>query len=577
MRGGEDLEELCRLLTSFSQEELSLLNDRISNPGKRALDLSEVLAEAVRISSSKDDKLAKNLSPLIERGVSTSIKNNPREFTQILAPVMGPAIRASILNALREYTTSMDRVIQNSISPEGLSWRFEAWRTGKTFGEIALYHTLEYKVEHIFLIRREDGTLISHVSSSDSKSEAPDAVSGMLTAIDDFINDSFGVDSNTGLGKMQIGDLSVLISKGNTAIIAAVIRGEIPDGYRTEITSALDSFEFEYMDELKSPDLDTGVFLGFNQRLIELLQSKVKHEDRGEAGDNKSKLKKLCLASLLLLGLGWYWFYSYTNSRTWKKFFEYIDDQPGIVVTEVDKKGEFFRVEGLRDPLSTDPEKLFARQDFYEQDKVIFDFQPFHSLETEIVRQRVIRKFSPPDEVRVSVSPEGVLSAKGVASLNWVRNFGRHSPSVSGVKEVDISKLAVSQKGRFDELKTKIEQEFIALSTNSDRLSNTLSNESLEKLQATAKDLLEFGQLAIRLSKSQRYILKIYNPLRKRTDPPRALDLVYLNRARNELLEHGVLPTMIRIDDSSNPDEACLRFPDLCSADQVFIYLKGSN
>ena len=329
---------------------------------------------------------------------------------------------------------------------------------------------------------------------------------------------------------MQIGDLSVLISKGNTAIIAAVIRGEIPDGYRTEITSVLDAFEFEYLDELKSPDLDTGFFLGFNQRLIELLQSKLKHEERGEARDkdNNSKLKKICLASLLLLGLGWYWFHSYTSGRTWKKFFEYIDDQPGIVVTEVEKKGEFFRVQGLRDPLSTDPEKLFMRQEFYEQDKVIFDFQPFHSLETEIVRQRVIRKFSPPDEVKVSVSPEGVLSAQGVASLNWVRNFGRHSPSVSGVKEVDVSKLAVSQKGRFDELKTKIEKEFIVLSTDSDSLSNTLSSESIDKLHSMAKDLLEFGQLAIRLSKSQRYILKIYNPSRKRTDPPRAIDLVCL-------------------------------------------------
>jgi len=574
MRGDEDLQELCRLLTTFSQEELRLLSERISNPGKRASDLSEVLAEAVQISTSRDNKLANNLAPIVEGGISSSIKNNPKQFTQILAPVMGPAIRASILNALREYTTSMDRVIQNSISPQGLAWRVEAWRTGKTFGEIALYHTLEYKVEHIFLIKKSDGTLISHVSSAISKTEAPDAVSGMLTAIDDFVNDSFGVDSDTGLGKMQIGDLSVLISKGRSAVIAAVIRGEIPDGYRTDITSALDSFEFEYIDELKESNQDTSVYLAFNQRLIELLQVKLKHE---ETTEKSGSLKKICIGSLLLFGLGWYLFSSYLEGRTWKKFFEYIDDQPGIVITEIEKKGGFFKVDGLRDPLATDPDKLYLRQEFYDQDKVIFNFQPFHSLEREIVRQRVIRKFSPPDEVKISVSPEGLLAARGIASANWVRDFTLHAPGISGVKKIETAGLVASQRGRFDELMAEIEGQFITFSDSLTNLNSQLDQENSERIVSIKNNLVELNQLAASLSLSQRFSLRSYNPSRKKTDPITAVDLVRLDRIRDELVNKGVLPGIISVDQSTDPDQACLGFPNMCSADQAFIYLKSLN
>ena len=78
------------------------------------------------------------------------------------------------------------------MSKQGLKWRFEALRTRKPFAEVILLHTLVYQVEQIFLIHKDTGLTLQHVVSKAELANDPDLVSGMLTAIKDFVQDSFG-------------------------------------------------------------------------------------------------------------------------------------------------------------------------------------------------------------------------------------------------------------------------------------------------------------------------------------------------------------------------------------------------
>ena len=54
-----------------------------------------------------------------------------------------------------------------------------------------LKHTLVYRVEHVFLIHRHTGLLIANAASQDATSQDPQLVSSMLSAIQDFVRDSF--------------------------------------------------------------------------------------------------------------------------------------------------------------------------------------------------------------------------------------------------------------------------------------------------------------------------------------------------------------------------------------------------
>ena len=73
-------------------------------------------------------------------------------------------------------------------------------------------------------------------------------VSGMLTAIRDFAQDSFRVSDDEALDTLQVGELSVWIEQGPHAILAAVIRGTAPPELRTALQEALERVHARFGD-----------------------------------------------------------------------------------------------------------------------------------------------------------------------------------------------------------------------------------------------------------------------------------------------------------------------------------------
>lgn len=567
----EELAELCRLLTTLSPIELQELKERLNNPNLRAVEISEVIADAIRISSNKGDKLGNTLSPLVKDAVSSTIKKNPQELSSALAPVMGPAIRASILNALREYTGSMDRMIQHSVSTKGIGWRLEALRTGKSFAEVVLYHTLEYRVEHVFLINKEDGLLISHLSNTDASSSAPDAVSGMLTAIYDFVNDSFKVGSeDRELGQMRIGDLSVLVCKSEHALLSAVVRGGIPNGFRDQLNQTLEGFELQFRDELDADELDTSKFASFDDRLDDLLQMKLKHSLEKESPKSKwLKMSLIALASFFLLR---YFFISFLENRTWNTFLNYLNDKPGLVITSVDKKGSYYNVKGLRDPLAVDPEKLYQRQDFYGKGLVSFNFKSFQSLEHEIVRQRVVKKFSPPEEVLFDVNSQGVLTVSGVGSKDWVENFNSLAQEIVGVNKVDSSNLKVSSVGRYQEIQDVLQKQSFAFSITENFEQGLFEEENKKTLDRIASLIAEFYELAETEDGKTKINIKVHFPKEVSSDKPSSRLFSFRNKVYSELISRRVPSSYLDLSNQFYQREACDRFPKFCKNEEPFLY-----
>jgi hypothetical protein len=109
---------------------------------------------------------------------------------------------------------SLNRTLEQSFSWQGLKWRVESVRSGIPISQIALLQGLVYRVEQVFLIHRETGLLLNHVEQLDIQNQNADLVSSMLTAINDFVGDSFRVETNRNLGSIEIGDLSIWIEQG---------------------------------------------------------------------------------------------------------------------------------------------------------------------------------------------------------------------------------------------------------------------------------------------------------------------------------------------------------------------------
>src|SRR5687768_1861837 len=118
--------------------------------------------------------------------------------------------------------------VEVSLSARGIKWRIESWRTGVPYAQVVIKHALVYRVEQAFLIHAESGLLIAHATAPGLKVPDADLISGMLSAIQDFVRDSFRPGEGATLRTFSVGDHTVQVEAGPMALVALAIQGEAP-------------------------------------------------------------------------------------------------------------------------------------------------------------------------------------------------------------------------------------------------------------------------------------------------------------------------------------------------------------
>ena len=424
--------ELRGLLIGAELEALQDLQDRLDDPERRTKDVSGVLSEALA-QHAEDPALSKALSPTVEAAVLTSVRTNPRALADALFPVIGPAIRKSLSHMLSAMLEGMNRALQHSFSLQSLGWRLEALRTGKSFSEIVLLRTLLYRVEQVFLIHRETGLLLRHATAEGSHEGVQDAdmVSGMLTAIRDFVQDSFGgVESGQALEELRVGEMDVWVVQGPHAILAAVVRGNAPKELRNTLDEAVEAIHLRFGTLLETFQGDTEPFAEVHDYLEPCLRSQY----RGKDGKERNRLVPALVAGLVIALAAWWAISSWTESRRWNDYLTRLRAEPGIVVVSEETRGGNHYVVGLHDPLSRDPEDILSETDL-NPETVVARWEPYQALLPRfiVIRSRAI--LQPPADVSLSFG-SGVLYVRGPVEAQWMAEADRLAKLVPGVVEL---------------------------------------------------------------------------------------------------------------------------------------------
>lgn len=427
------LVELRRLILGTMESDLAKLQLRLDDPDLRANELSHVLPEAIINRSSRDDGLVNALTPTVEKSLRFSIKGNLKAFADALFPVMGPAIRKAISEALRTMLESLNQALDNSFSMQGIKWRLEALRSRKPFSEIVLLNSIVYRVEQVFLIHKKTGLLLQHVVSAETGIEDADMVSSMLTAIRDFVADSFNVNEDQGLETIRVGELTVWIEQGPLAILAVVIKGNAPRSLRLLIQETVENFHSAYAGIMESFDGDTAPFEATRPTLEACLVSQYKLEPK--------KLSPALLCSIGVIALAlfvWIGFLIHDHIK-WLDLLTRLNSQEGIVVTKTEKQDGRYIVRGLRDELAVDP-SILLEQAQMKPDQVSFQWTPYQALSESIVLKRVKQILNPPDTVSLNIK-NGKLLAEGSAPHDWIMNAARLVQAMPGMKTFSTDKL----------------------------------------------------------------------------------------------------------------------------------------
>ncbi|RWD67508.1 MAG: OmpA family protein [Mesorhizobium sp.] len=404
------LETLRQLLVGGEISELSRVTHLLDEPEQLAAAVGNVLPDATARAS--HEQLGEALAPAVERAAQRSIQKNPHTLTDILYPVFLPAIRKSIGEKIDQTFQSLNESLRHIFTWHGLKWRFEAWRTGTSFSEVVLNHSLVYRVEHVFLISRSSGLLIAHVTAENATSEDPQLISSMLSAIQDFVRDSFNEKEQSGLDTIRFGELRLWSEVGPFATLVAVIRGNPPEELHEVIRDALLRIHDESSQALERFDGDTSQLPGVETQLQTCVE--LQHTDSKEG----FPWLVVTAALLILIAAGGWFFLSWQSGQRWQAYVSRLAAQPGIVVAEQKVRGGEFYIAGLRDPLAADPQSLLSGTEV-DLARVHASWQFYQSLEPEFVLKRLTASLAPPESVRLSVV-NGRIVAEGEATTAWI-------------------------------------------------------------------------------------------------------------------------------------------------------------
>jgi OOP family OmpA-OmpF porin len=429
--------ELRSLLLGPAEKQLNEVHNRLFDPQRQLAEVSRVLPAAITVSSRKNDELTTALAPTVSAALERSVRKNPKPLADAIFPIMGPAIRKAIVAALNGMTQSFNQTLTHSMSAQGLRWRWEAIKTGRSFSEVVLLHTLLYRVEQIFLIHSETGLLLQHVSSSSVGVQDADMVSGMLTAIQDFVRDSFTTREGDQLQTLQVGELTVWIEQGPQALLAAVIRGNAPPQLRELFQQTIEKIHLQYGTELKEFAGDREAFRGTETLLEDCLQSAYDLEHQRTASRRITPLR--VIAAVLLIALIAWGFFWLRDRQRWNAYLETLKNEPGIVVTDARKEGGKYFVSGLRDPLSRDPANLILNSGL-DSASLVEHWQPFQALTPDFVLARASKTLAPPGTVKLKFQ-DGTLVAEGFASHAWVTETRRTARLLPGITQFRDDKL----------------------------------------------------------------------------------------------------------------------------------------
>lgn len=464
--GDNSLEELRQLIIAPEQADLARLHERIDSPEQRTRDVSEVLPEAMllRREQGGERALGEALAPSVEAALRESVRKDPGTLADALFPVMGPAIRRSILQTLRSLFESFNQTMEQSLSVRGLKWRLEALRTGRPFSEVVLIHSLVFRVEQIFLIHKKTGLPLAHAVAPAAAMQDPSMVSGMLTAIQDFVRDSFNAAPGESVEKLHVGELEVWVESGPYASIAAVIRGMAAPELRLQLAETLEELHAKLGAQMERFQGDTAPFAHATEMLSCHLDARYK-----EKTSVRPKPYMLVFAAVLLLALAGWLSVRWWQGRQWNRFAASLQNEPGITVTSFARQGGHFVFRGLRDPLAADPMELVRRAGL---DAALAEFylSGYYALDDAIVQKRSVALLKPPASTKL-VMTDGLMRADGEAPRAWIDAARGQAPLIAGVRSLDFSRLVDSDEAEFARTKATIEATVLKFAVGSSEIS----------------------------------------------------------------------------------------------------------
>ena len=411
----KDLEKLRNIITA---QAIAEQNQQRKAEAREYV--AEVITEALDDREHKDESVSRLLVEKVEKSLQQSAEEYRKQFVDYLYPLVGSLARKFVSTFIQDFIEKTNELIENSVSVKSLNWRYRAWRSGVSFSKYVASQTYKYHIQQVLLIHRETGLLLNSVSAPTFADDNSDLVSSMLTAINDFVNDSFQKHEDPerteyNLDEIKTDDFTLYLRQGPQAMLVAAVLGNISPEAKNKLQKTLENIHSGYLTELRKFDGDSTSFYQTSNELSECLLSE----------EVKPPKKKKPWIAIILLGLGFcafnVWIYVKWETNYDLQKLKDLPRSAGIVLSSAEVTGlRKISATVLRDPSSLTIDEWLKQTDINKEWLNITE-QAYVSLEPSVIEaklQSVINKFKGVTYLQSKNEISGELSGSDLIVLN---------------------------------------------------------------------------------------------------------------------------------------------------------------
>lgn len=481
----ESHEELAKLRKIILGDNNQQITDTINKQAREIV--SEVLTEALHDRQKRDGSVNKVLLPIVENSVEHSVTHHSDRLISTLYPLMGSLVRKSVGAFLTSFIEKTNQLIEHSFTIKGLQWRFKAWQAGVTFTQYVVSQTYNYRVEHVLLIHQETGLLLKAVNLDQQSQNDADLISSMLTAINDFVGDSFQIGQDglkEQLQTVSTDSFNLLIKPGPSAIIVAAVTGNPPQQVNEQLQITLEEIHRLYIDEFKQFNGDNSQFENSETQLNDCLLTE---EKTPELSSTKKPWFAWVFIAIFVIFLGFKTLNWYKLEKLHQQIIA-IEQQAGIVVNNLEvNANNSIVLDLMRDPDAIAVSAWFNLQEI-PFENVLLTERSYYSLAPEILKQRtnkLAEKFSKVtfhwqnEQLFLSGNTDGLMYQKLVDKLS---NIGVKSSKVNTeqliiTSSVDVVQSTIINQQIFKNIVGKISTIQLSFDIASDQVTPIMDND----------------------------------------------------------------------------------------------------
>ncbi|MBN1363278.1 MAG: hypothetical protein JW976_00585 [Syntrophaceae bacterium] len=256
----DPLKNLQQLLLSEIEKRIKKLEtvqkklgNQLNNREEIIQTISPVLTELLgkKIHDSKDE-LANTLSPIMSKAIKKQVAESKEDVVDALYPIIGRMISKSITEAMKKLVASVNDSINQKLNFKIWVKNIKARIFGVGLAEMVIAEEMPFVIKQVFLIAKNSGLLISHVSRNKNGPSDPNIVAGMLTAIRSFMQDAFSPDKAGELYEIEYSDQTIHIESGRYTYLAVVYKGIAPANLSDQLKHIQDKIRNRYYKYLRN-------------------------------------------------------------------------------------------------------------------------------------------------------------------------------------------------------------------------------------------------------------------------------------------------------------------------------------